>query len=77
MSYKQNNFRGRLVEKYVAVASYLVAVIFAFASLYLAEAHDVAAGNCSVVARFLLLTATLFCMDYLLKSHESSTPRDP
>lgn len=77
MSYKQNNFQGRLIEKSVAVASCLVAVVFAFASLSLAEFHDVAAGNCSVVAQFLLLTASLFGIDYKLNSHGSSSPRNP
>lgn len=77
MSYKQNNFQGRLIEKSVAVASFLVAVVFAFASLSLAEFHDVAAGNCSVVAQFLLLTASLFGIDYKLNSHGSSSPRNP
>lgn len=77
MSYKQNNFQGRLIEKSVAVASFVVAVVFAFASLSLAEAHDVAAGNCSVVAQFLLLTASLFGIDYKLNSHGTSSPRHP
>lgn len=77
MSYKQNNFQGRLIEKSVAVASFLVAVVFAFVSLALAESHDVAAGNCSVVAQFLLLTASLFGIDYKLNSHGTSSPRNP
>lgn len=77
MSYKQNNFQGRLVEKSVAVASFVVAVVFAFVSLSLAEAHEVAAGNCSVVAQFLLLTASLFGIDYKLNSHGASSQRNP
>lgn len=73
MSYKQNNFQGRLIEKSVAVASFVVAVVFAFVSLYLVDAHEVAAGNCSVVAQFLLLTASLFGIDYKLNSHGTTT----
>ena len=71
---RQNSFSGRLVEKSVAVASFLVAIVFAFVSLYLATDHEVAAGNCSVVAQFLLLTASLFGIDYKLNSHGSTSP---
>lgn len=71
---RQNSFSGRLVEKSVAVASFMVAIIFAFVSLYLATDHEVAAGNCSVVAQFLLLTASLFGIDYKLNSHGSTSP---
>ena len=71
---KPSSFQGRLVEKSVAVASFLVAIIFAFVSLYLATDHEVTAGNCSVVAQFLLLTASLFGIDYKLNSHGSTSP---
>lgn len=54
----------RCVEKSVAVASFVAAVAFAFASLAISEAHEVAAGNCSVIAQFLLLTASIFGIDY-------------
>lgn len=74
-SNKQSSFHGRLVEKTVAVASFLVAIIFAFVSLYLAQDHEVAAGNCSVIAQFLLLTASLFGIDYKLNSHGSTTTK--
>lgn len=73
MSNKKNNFQGRVIEKSVAVASFLVAVVFAFVSLDLASEHEVAAGNCSVIAQFLLLTASLFGIDYKLNSHGSTT----
>lgn len=71
---KPSSFQGRFVEKSVAVASFLVAIIFAFVSLSLAEAHEVAAGNCSVIAQFLLLTASLFGIDYKLNSHGCTSP---
>lgn len=69
---KPSSFHGRFVEKSVAVASFLVAILFAFVSLYLAKDHEVAAGNCSVIAQFLLLTASLFGIDYKLNSHGST-----
>jgi hypothetical protein len=55
---------SRRVELTVAVASFAAAVAFAFASLAISEAHEVAAGNCSVIAQFLLLTASIFGIDY-------------
>ena len=66
------HFQGRWVEKSVAVGSFLAAVVFAFVSLYLADYHEVAAGNCSVIAQFLILTASLFGIDYKLNSHGST-----
>lgn len=66
-------FNSRRTEKAVAVSSFIVAVVFAFVSLSLADAHEVAAGNCSVIAQFLLLTASLFGIDYKLNSHGSTT----
>lgn len=65
-------FNSRRTEKAVAVSSFIVAVVFAFVSLYLADSHEVAAGNCSVIAQFLLLTASLFGIDYKLNSHGST-----
>lgn len=65
-------FNSRRTEKAVAVSSFIVAVVFAFVSLSLTESHEVAAGNCSVIAQFLLLTASLFGIDYKLNSHGST-----
>lgn len=73
MTEKSNNFQGRWVEKSVAVGSFLVAVVFAFVSLALADFHEVAAGNCSVIAQFLLLTASLFGIDYKLNAHGTAS----
>ena len=66
---KVRHFQGRTLEKSVAVGSFVVACAFAFASLYLAKDHEVAAGNCTIVAQFLLLTASLFGIDYKLNSY--------
>lgn len=68
-------FNSRRTEKAVAVSSFIVAVVFAFVSLSLADAHEVAAGNCSVIAQFLLLTASLFGIDYKLNSYGSTTTK--
>ena len=66
--------RTRTIEYTVAVGSFFAAVCFAFASLAISDAHEVAAGNCSVVAQFLLLTASIFGIDYKLNSHGKTTP---
>jgi uncharacterized membrane protein len=62
-------FRHRHVEYTIAVASFLAAVVFAFVSLTITETHEVAAGNCTVVAQFLLLTASIFGIDYKLNQY--------
>lgn len=58
----------RRIEKGIAVASFIAAVAFAFTALILDDRHELAAGNCTVVAQFLLLTASLFGIDYKLNS---------
>lgn len=68
------HFQNRALEKGVAVASFVAAVVFAFVSLYIAEEHEVAAGNCTVIAQFLLLTASLFGIDYKLNTYGGTTP---
>ena len=62
-------FKSRRIEYFTAVASFVCAVAFAFTSLAISEAHELAAGNCSVVAQFLLLTASIFGIDYKLNEH--------
>lgn len=75
MAEKQTKlFQNRALEKGVAVASFVAAVVFAFVSLYIAEEHEVAAGNCTVIAQFLLLTASLFGIDYKLNTYGGTTP---
>ena len=54
----------RKVEYSVAVGSFIASVAFAFTSLALSAEHVVAAGNCTVIAQFLLLTASIFGIDY-------------
>ena len=66
--------RHRRIEYLIAVTSFVVAVIFAFVSLSISEAHEVAAGNCTIIAQFLLLTASIFGIDYKLSSLGSTSP---
>lgn len=70
-------FKGnRTLEYSVAVSSFVAAVVFAFVSLCIAEDHEVAAGNCTIVAQFLLLTASIFGIDYKLNSFGHTSPHD-
>lgn len=66
---------SRTIEYTVAVASFVAAMVFAFVSLAIADAHEVAAGNCSVVAQFLILTASIFGIDYKLNTHGKTNTR--
>lgn len=60
--------KSRRAEYFVAIASFLAAVAFAFTSLLLSQDNVVAAGNCTVIAQFLLLTAAIFGIDYKIGS---------
>lgn len=66
--------KHRRIEYLTAVTSFIVAVIFAFVSLAISEAHEIAAGNCTIIAQFLLLTASIFGIDYKLGSIGSTSP---
>lgn len=66
------------VESIVAVGSFIAAVALAFASLVISEDHDIAGGVLMMCAQFLLLTATIFGLDYhILKriSEKENAPR--
>ena len=65
--------KSRATEYTVAVASFVAAVALAFTSLLLSDEHEVAAGNCTLVAQFLLLTASIFGIDYKLNHYGSTT----
>ena len=58
--------KNRVIEYSVAIASFIAAVVFAFLSLVISEEHEVESGNCMVIAQFLLLTASIFGLDYKL-----------
>ena len=51
-------------ESFVAISSFFSAVALAFTSLIVSEDHDIAAGALMMCAQFLLLTATIFGLDY-------------
>ena len=72
---------SRRIEYTVAVTSFVVAVALAAVSIWLSDMHEVAAGNCTLVAQFLLLTASIFGIDYKLNSYgwspgNSNKPRN-
>lgn len=54
------------IESVVAVGSFLAAVGLAFTSLVISPDHDIAAGVLMMCAQFLMLTATIFGIDYQL-----------
>lgn len=66
--------KSRATEYTVAVASFVAAVALAFTSLILSDQHEVAAGNCTLVAQFLLLTASIFGIDYKLNHYGTTQP---
>ena len=68
---------SRFTEKAVAVGSFLAATALAFTSLLISADHDIAAGSCMVIAQFLLLTASIFGIDYKLNSYGATYPRHP
>lgn len=57
--------------------SFVAAVVFAFTALIIDEQHELAAGNCTIVAQFLLLTASLFGIDYKLNSIDYTNHKHP
>lgn len=61
--------QSRTIEYTVAVTSFIVAVALSFVSLWLDDEHEVAAGNCTLVAQFLILTASIFGIDYKLNQY--------
>lgn len=56
------------VQSVVAVGSFVAAVGLAFTSLVISNDHDIAAGVLMMCAQFLMLTATIFGLDYKIMS---------
>lgn len=54
------------VESVVAVGSFMAAVALAFTSLLISEDHDISAGVLMMCAQFLMLTASIFGLDYMI-----------
>ncbi len=75
---------SRRLEKSIATASFIVAVVLTFVSLLISEDHDIASNVLFVIAQFLTLTATLLGIDYKFTStphgtatHATPTPTTP
>lgn len=64
------------VESAVAVGSFVAAVALAFVSLAISEDHDIAGGVLMMCAQFLLLTATIFGLDYHILKRISERKED-
>lgn len=64
------------VESAVAVGSFVAAVALAFVSLAISEDHDIAGGVLMMCAQFLLLTATIFGLDYHILKRISEKSED-
>lgn len=67
-------------ESFVAISSFFAAVVLAFTSLVISQDHDIASGVLMVCAQFLLLTATIFGLDYhvlkrISENDENKAPR--
>lgn len=58
--------KDKKVESFIAVASFLAAVAFAFTALLIREDHNVTANHLLMVAQFLCLSASIFGLDYKL-----------
>lgn len=56
------------VQSVVAIGSFMAAVAFAFTALMIHEDHRIIASDLMMVAQFLMLTATIFGLDYKISS---------
>lgn len=63
-------------EKFVAIGSFLVAAVLAFIGQQLAELGDIEGGTLMMCAQFLTLTATIFGIDYKIKSNGNNRKTD-
>ena len=64
-----NMIQDKKVESTVAVCSFLAAVGLAFTSLCISHDHDIAAGVLMMCAQFLMLTASIFGLDYKISKY--------
>lgn len=62
-------------EKFVAIGSFLVAAVLAFIGQQLAQDGDIEGGTLMMCAQFLTLTATIFGIDYKIKSNDTFRKR--
>lgn len=64
-----NMIQDKKVESTVAIGSFLAAVGLAFTSLCISHEHDIAAGVLMMCAQFLMLTASIFGLDYKISKY--------
>lgn len=67
----------RILEKTIATASFVVAVVLSFTSMLIHEEHDIAGNVMLVIAQFLTLTATLLGIDYKFSTTTFNTGHQP
>jgi hypothetical protein len=67
--------QDKRVESGVAIGSFLAAVAFAFTALIIRSNHNLFANDLMMVAQFLMLTATIFGLDYKISSKISQVLR--
>lgn len=68
---------NRVLEKTIATASFVVAVVLTFLSIAISADHDVASNVLFVVAQFLTLTATLLGIDYHFAKDGTTVGKTP
>lgn len=56
------------VQSVVAIGSFIAAVAFAFTALVIHDDHVILSGDLMMVAQFLMLTATIFGLDYKISA---------
>ena len=61
--------QDKKVESSVAIGSFFAAVGLAFTSLCISHDHDIAAGVLMMCAQFLMLTASIFGLDYKISKY--------
>lgn len=61
--------QNRKAEKFVAVGSFLAAVLLSVMSVLISEEHTIEAGVLIQCGQFLTLTATIFGIDYKFTSY--------
>ena len=64
-----NMIQDKKVESSVAIGAFLAAVGLAFTSLCISHDHDIAAGVLMMCAQFLMLTASIFGLDYKISKY--------
>lgn len=67
----------RTLEKTIAVASFVTAVVLTFVSLLISDEHDIAGNAMFVIAQFLTLTATILGIDYKFTSPTKPSTQTP